>query len=205
MANRHANRHRKGLQGPEEPIPPAGVGSDVSDGASDGAQNSALPSEHSGSAAVRTSHREDAALFAKSAGARQPTALERLMARASGAVHSRPLAARHEIASSTVLQQLICANIIMSILWEREWATRRHNVGWEGGDEHKLEGTSSATRRFVRESAALLPRSCRSADASRPWPVVVLALAVLAALFGAFGTLRTRSVLAAAGPRSVGG
>jgi len=50
-----------------------------------------------------------------------PTALERLIASVSGAVSLRPLAARHEIASSTALQQLICANILLSAIWAIAW------------------------------------------------------------------------------------
>lgn len=50
-----------------------------------------------------------------------PTAIERLVASVSGAVRSRPLIARHEVASSTLLQQLVVANILLSALWAVAW------------------------------------------------------------------------------------
>jgi hypothetical protein len=50
-----------------------------------------------------------------------PTAIERLVAFVSRAMRSRPLIARHEIASSTLLQQLVVANILLSALWAVAW------------------------------------------------------------------------------------
>ena len=52
---------------------------------------------------------------------RPPTAFERLFAAVNGAVRPQPPKARHEIASSTLLQQLVCANSVLSALWAAGW------------------------------------------------------------------------------------